>query len=93
MFSATTYTISVSTGDGDDNGTDSNVYVDICGPKNKHTGKLFLDLQGKDKFEPRSTETFNIDALDLDEVRKIKVNFILTCFRNFEITFLIVHAV
>jgi hypothetical protein len=47
-----TYNVSVATGDGEDNGTTSNIYVDICGPKNRHTGKLFLDLTGKDRFEP-----------------------------------------
>ncbi|XP_063398724.1 lipoxygenase homology domain-containing protein 1-like isoform X1 [Mytilus trossulus] len=64
------YKISVSTGDGDDNGTVSNVYVDICGPKNKHTGKLFLD---KEKFEPGCTDSITVDALDVEDVRKIKV--------------------
>jgi len=81
-----TYNVSVATGDGEDNGTTSNIYVDICGPKNRHTGKLFLDLTGKDRFEPGSTESFSLEGLDVDEVRKIKVCKNLTCFCNIDNT-------
>ena len=64
----------MSTGTGDDNGTSSNVYVRIMGPKGKHTGKQFLELAQKDKFAPKSVETFSLEAVDVGEVRKLEVN-------------------
>ncbi|KAL3842214.1 hypothetical protein ACJMK2_020253, partial [Sinanodonta woodiana] len=66
------YTLHISTGEGEDNGTDSNVWVCIIGPK-KETGKLFLELYQKDRFAPGSTETISIEALDVGEIKKIEI--------------------
>ncbi|CAL1540467.1 unnamed protein product [Lymnaea stagnalis] len=67
------YTIKVSTGDGSDNGTSSNVWVKIYGLKKKHTGKLFLELLQKERFEPSSVEIFSLEAVDVEEVKKLEV--------------------
>ena len=73
LLSAIPYTIKLSTGDGEDNGTDSNVWIKIIGPRKVHTGKLFLQLAQKDKFLPGSVERFSIDAFDVVEVKKVEV--------------------
>lgn len=67
------YTVRVSTGDGEDNGTSSNVWIMILGPRKKSTGRLFLELAQKNYFAPGSTEIFSIEAVDVDEVKKIEV--------------------
>ncbi|KAH9519113.1 Lipoxygenase y domain-containing protein 1 [Bulinus truncatus] len=67
------YTIKVSTGDGNDHGTSSNVWVDIFGLKKKHTGKMYLELLQKERFEPGSVETFSLEAVDVVEVKKIMI--------------------
>lgn len=72
-FAAIPYTVKVVTGSGDDNGTDSNVWIKIYGPKKKCSGKLFLELAQKETFEPGSVETFSLEALEMDEVRQIEV--------------------
>lgn len=61
------------TGDGEDNGTESHAWVNILGPKKKATGKLYLDLIGKTRFEPSSVETFSLEAVDVGEVKKLEV--------------------
>ena len=73
VFPAIPYTIRVSTGEGEDNGTESNVWIKIMGLKKKHTGRLFLELAQKNKFNPGSTEIFSIEAVDVEEVKKIEV--------------------
>ncbi|XP_048241483.1 lipoxygenase homology domain-containing protein 1-like isoform X2 [Haliotis rufescens] len=67
------YTVKVTTGNGEDNGTSSNVYVRIIGPKKVHTGRLFLELAQKENFTPGSVETFSLEAIEVDEVKKIEV--------------------
>ncbi|KAL4225451.1 Lipoxygenase y domain-containing protein 1 [Mactra antiquata] len=67
------YTVRVSTGDGEDNGTSSNVWITVYGPKKKTTGRLFLELAQKNKFSPGTTEIFSIEAVDVDEVKRIEV--------------------
>ncbi|XP_053384453.1 lipoxygenase homology domain-containing protein 1-like isoform X6 [Mercenaria mercenaria] len=67
------YTVRVSTGDGEDNGTSSNVWIMILGPRKKSTGRLFLELAQKNTFARGSTEIFSIEAVDIDEVKKIEV--------------------
>ena len=71
--SAIPYTFRISTGDGEDNGTDSNVWVKVYGPRKKHSGKLFLELAQNNFFRPGSTEIFSIEAVEVDEVKKIEV--------------------
>ena len=66
----------MSTGDGEDNGTDSNVWVKVYGPRKKHTGRLFLELAQNNYFKPGSTEIFSIEAVEVDEVKKIEVSLV-----------------
>lgn len=70
---AISYTVKLRTGDGEDNGTESHAWVNIHGGKKKSTGKLYLDLIGKTRFEPRSVETFSLEAADIGEVKKLEV--------------------
>ena len=74
LVSAIPYTFRVSTGDGEDNGTESNVWVKVYGPRKKHTGRLFLELAQNSSFKPGSTEIFSIEAVEVDEVKKIEVS-------------------
>ncbi|CAG5125006.1 unnamed protein product, partial [Candidula unifasciata] len=66
------YTVKVSTGDGEDNGTDSNVWIRIHGPGKKQTGRKFLELVQQERFEPSSVETFSIEGVDVGEIRSIE---------------------
>ena len=72
-FPAIPYTIKLYTGDDSDNGTESNVFINIKGPKKKMTGKMYLELAQKKIFEPGSIETFSIEAVDVGEVKQIEV--------------------
>lgn len=69
------YTVKLRTGDGEDNGTESHVWLNIIGQKKKKmTGKLYLDMIGKKtKFEPGSVETFSLEAADVGEVKQVEV--------------------
>ena len=73
VFLAIPYTVRVTTGEGEDNGTTSNVWIKIIGPKKKNTGQLFLELAQKNRFAPGSTEIFSIEAVDVEEVKKVEV--------------------
>ena len=57
-------------------GTDSNVFIKLMGPKKKQTGKLFLELAQKKRFEPGTMETFSVEAVDVKEVKEIEVIYI-----------------
>lgn len=73
-LSAISYTVKIRTADGDDNGTESHAWVNIIGSKKKkHTGKLYLDMIGKTKFEPGSVESFSLEAVDVGEVKHLEV--------------------
>ncbi|XP_012940880.1 lipoxygenase homology domain-containing protein 1 [Aplysia californica] len=67
------YTVKVCTGDGEDNGTSSNVWIKIFGIKKLHTGRLFLELMQKEKFEPSSVEIFSLEAVDVKEVKRVEI--------------------
>ncbi|XP_033751254.1 lipoxygenase homology domain-containing protein 1-like isoform X2 [Pecten maximus] len=67
------YTVKVSTGKGKDDGTNSNVWVRVIGPRGKDTGRLFLELAQKDKFMPGSVETFSLEAIDVGDVKKLEI--------------------
>lgn len=88
LVSAIPYTIRISTGDGEDNGTTSNVWIKIIGPKKLHTGQLYLELVQKNSFAPGSTEIFSLEAVDVKEVKRIEVGCrflecsLLGCSRN-----------
>lgn len=84
LVAAISYTVKIKTGDGDDNGTESYAWVKIYGSKKKVTDKLYLDLVGKTKFEPRSVETFSLEAIDVGDVKQLEVFaffvFLKLCF-------------
>ena len=61
------------TGEGEDNGTDSNVWIKIVGPKGIHTGRQFLEFAQKDRFDAGSIKVFSFDAPDVKEVKKVEV--------------------
>ncbi|KAL8614278.1 hypothetical protein ACOMHN_007616 [Nucella lapillus] len=67
------YTVKVTTGEEEDQGTNSNVWVKVSGPRKKHTGRLFLELAQKDHFAPGSVEIFSLEAADVDEIKKIEI--------------------
>ncbi|XP_076450682.1 LOW QUALITY PROTEIN: lipoxygenase homology domain-containing protein 1-like [Babylonia areolata] len=67
------YTVRVTTGAEEDQGTSSNVWVKVYGPQKKHTGRLFLELAQKDHFAPGSVEIFSLEAADVDEIKKIEI--------------------
>lgn len=67
------YTVRVHTGSGEDNGTESHVWIRIMGPKKLQSEQIYLDLIGKRKFEPGSIESFSIEASDTKEVKQIEV--------------------
>ena len=46
------------------------------GPKKKQSGKLFLELAQKKRFEPASMETFSVEAVDVKEVKEIEVTLL-----------------
>lgn len=68
------YSVKIWTGEGEDNGTDANVWVVIFGTKKLQTGTQYLEFaQSGDKFEPGSVKTFSFDAPDVNEVKGIKL--------------------
>jgi hypothetical protein len=76
--------VKVTTGDGEDNGTKSNVWIQMFGPKKRSTGKLFLQLAQSDYFAPGSVEIFSLEAAEMGEIKKIEVSFsfISYCFQG-----------
>lgn len=76
LFLEIPYSVKIWTGEGEDNGTDANVWIVIYGTKKLHTGTQYLEFaQTGDKFEPGSVKTFSFDAPDVNEVKRIKVKF------------------
>lgn len=72
------YTIVIKTGDDKDAGTAAQVFIRLIGEKPKmHTGRIGLQLAKKKKFEPGSSETFTIEALELEDIRQVEVGFCL----------------
>uniref|UniRef100_A0A3Q2WL46 Lipoxygenase homology PLAT domains 1b n=1 Tax=Haplochromis burtoni TaxID=8153 RepID=A0A3Q2WL46_HAPBU len=71
---AHTYTVSVRTGDMYGAGTDANVFLTIYGDLGD-TGerKLAKSENNKNKFERGEVDKFNIEAVDLGQVFKIRV--------------------
>ncbi|XP_078332217.1 lipoxygenase homology domain-containing protein 1-like isoform X5 [Crassostrea virginica] len=68
------YSVKIWTGEGEDNGTDANVWIVIYGTKKLHSGTQYLEFaQTGDKFEPGSVKTFSFDAPDVNEVKRIKL--------------------
>merc|ERR1712137_1227851 len=63
------YGITIFTGDRDGAGTNSNVSITLCG-ENGNTGPHVLD---GDPFERSSEAKFEIEAVDLGSLRKIRI--------------------
>ena len=72
-LAAIPYTVKVVTGDSKDCGTEANAWIKVYGHKNRHTGRLHLELAQKKGFEAGSIETFSIEAPDIKEVKAIEV--------------------
>ncbi|XP_030048769.1 lipoxygenase homology domain-containing protein 1 [Microcaecilia unicolor] len=71
---STTYTVRVKTGDKKNSGTDANVFLILYGEKDD-TG--FINLKAsktnKNKFERGKTDVFTVEAVDIGELKKIKI--------------------
>ena len=69
LFSATSYHVSLKTGDIRGAGTDANVFVQIYGEQGD-TGKLQLRTaeNTKNKFERGRTDQFVLEAVDIGKV-------------------------
>ncbi|XP_078530890.1 lipoxygenase homology domain-containing protein 1 isoform X2 [Lissotriton helveticus] len=71
---STTYTVKVKTGDKKNSGTDANVYLILYGEKDD-TG--FMNLKAsktnKNKFERGKTDVFTVEAVDIGDLKKIKI--------------------
>ena len=69
LFSATSYDVSLKTGDIRGAGTDANVFVQIYGEQGD-TGKLQLRTaeNTKNKFERGRTDQFVLEAVDIGKV-------------------------
>ncbi|XP_070566658.1 lipoxygenase homology domain-containing protein 1-like isoform X2 [Ptychodera flava] len=68
------YTVKITTGKESDMGTEANVFIEMIGSKKpKKTGKIPLYLVNKEKFEPKSTETFSLEAPDIGEIKQIEI--------------------
>ena len=69
VFLATSYQVSVKTGDVRGAGTDANVFIQLFGDKGD-TGKQQLRNaeNSKNKFERGKTDKFNIEAVDIGKV-------------------------
>jgi hypothetical protein len=82
------YTIVLKTGDEKNAGTLAQVFIRIIGENSKmHTGRIGLQLAKKKKFEPGSSETFTIEALDVGEIAQVEVNWLIMvikgCFNTY----------
>ena len=62
------------TGPEKDMGSDGPIWVRILGPKQKHSGRQYLDLMQKARFEPGCVETFSFEAPDVGKVKAIEVS-------------------
>ena len=68
FLSATTYNVSVKTGNVRGSGTDANVFIKIFGTKGD-TGDLQLrSSDHSNKFERNKTDTFKIEAVSVGTV-------------------------
>ncbi|KAM4708199.1 lipoxygenase homology domain-containing protein 1 [Discoglossus pictus] len=71
---STTYTVKVKTGEKKNSGTDANVFIILYGEKDD-TG--FMNLKAsktnKNKFERGQTDIFTVEAVDIGDLKKIKI--------------------
>lgn len=69
---AVSYSVSVKTADKRFAGTNDNVFIDIIGTRGRtQYRKLITNWRGH--FERGKTDSFQIDAVDLGELKKIKL--------------------
>ena len=78
----------VSTGNSDNSGTSSNVWIKIFGPRQKSTNRLYLHLVDKEAFLPGSVEVFHLEGAELDEIKNVEVSF--TVYVNSFFSFLLI---
>ena len=86
MFVATSYHVSVKTGDVRSAGTDANVYLKIFGEKGD-TSTLHLKSadNNKNKFERGRTDLFKLEATDIGKViRVLMIHFSLTFINSYK---------
>lgn len=74
MAEKTTYNINVETGDVSGAGTDANVYIYLYGEK-EDSGKIELKTSksNRDKFERKQIDVFTAEAVDLGNLKKIRI--------------------
>jgi hypothetical protein len=74
VLAATSYHVSVKTGDMRMAGTDANVFIKIFGSKGD-TGKLQLKSadNNKNKFERGRMDNFKLEATDIGALQKIRI--------------------
>ena len=61
------------TGSNEDAGTTANVFIVFIGTE-AVSEKIPLQLVGKEKFAPKSVETFSVEAPDCGEVKKVEAS-------------------
>merc|ERR1712072_1139708 len=73
-LAANAYILRVHTGDVKGSGTNSNVFVTLYGDKGD-TGERELKKSetNMNKFERNSEDVFNVDAITLGEITKVKI--------------------
>ena len=49
------------------------------GPRKLHTGRQYLELAHKKGFEPKSIETFSLEAVDVKDLKQIEVRRYVHC--------------
>ncbi len=68
------YTITIRTGDERNCGNSSQVFIRLLGEnKRLKTERINLQLAKKRRFEPGSAEVFQIEALDIGDLRQVEV--------------------
>ena len=72
VFVGIPYTVRVSTGDKEEHATEASAFVVFIGTDGV-SDKISLELIGKTQFEPKSIETFSLEAADLGDIKKIEV--------------------
>ena len=83
FYVATSYKVTVRTGDVRGAGTDANVYVQIFG-KEGDTGRLHLrqSENTKNKFEKGRADMFNVEAVDIGKVSILQRVLIFVFFTS-----------
>lgn len=68
------YTITIRTGDERSCGNSAQVFVRLIGARRKQdTGRLKLRLARQRRFEPGSAEVFQVEALDIGDLKQVEL--------------------